>query len=153
MWQYCLHKIIQCSHWFHASGAKGFPESNHAQRYRKTHPRPFDSKTAQLAECRTHHRHLYAQIQSGHYRLSLSCSPWRTGLCPRGTQISGKNMLLFLLCAAQCQPVSECIPRIYYWWPYFFVQPQTRIWMYWPCMPASEAIHTDRARYWWFQTV
>ena len=29
----------------------------------------------QLAECRTHHRHLYAQIQSGHYRLSLSCSP------------------------------------------------------------------------------
>lgn len=37
--------------------------------------RPYDSKTAQLAECRTHHRHLYAQIQSGHYRLSLSCSP------------------------------------------------------------------------------
>ena len=25
-----------------------------------------------------------------------------------------KSMLLFLLCAAQCQPVSECIPRIYY---------------------------------------
>ena len=53
----------------------GFPESDLAQRYWKTHPRPYDSKTAQLAECRTHLRHLYAQIQSGHYRLSLSCSP------------------------------------------------------------------------------